>query len=62
LTVLADTATSLAELDREAFASRIEEMEEQLKDEEPGSALDRAITRLDHFKAIQSYIVSTAMH
>ncbi|KQW17394.1 ATP synthase F0F1 subunit epsilon [Afipia sp. Root123D2] len=62
LTVLADTATSLAELDREAFASRIEEMEEQLKDEEPGSALDRAITRLDHFKAIQSYVVSTAMH
>ncbi|MGN6286705.1 MAG: F0F1 ATP synthase subunit epsilon [Afipia sp.] len=62
LTVLADTATSLAELDRVAFARQIEEMEEKLKDEEPGNALDRAITRLDHYKAIQQYVTSTAMH
>lgn len=62
LTVLADTATSLAELDRVAFARKIEEMEEQLKDEEPGNALDRAIARLDHFKVIQQNITSTAMH
>ena len=62
LTVLADTATSLAELDRVAFAAQIAEMEENLKEEEPGNALDRAITRLDHFKAIQTYISSTAMH
>jgi F-type H+-transporting ATPase subunit epsilon len=62
LTVLADTATSIAELDRAAFAKQIEEMEEKLKDEEPGNALDRAITRLDHYKAIQHYVTSTAMH
>ncbi|WP_424628978.1 F0F1 ATP synthase subunit epsilon [Bradyrhizobium sp. SYSU BS000235] len=62
LTVLADTATSLAELDKVAFAAQIAEMEEGLKEEEPGNALDRAITRLDHFKAIQTYITSTAMH
>lgn len=62
LTVLADTATSVAELDRVAFAAQIAEMEENLKEEEPGNALDRAITRLDHFKAIQTYITSTAMH
>ena len=62
LTVLADTATSIAELDRVAFAKQIEEMEEKLKDEEPGNALDRAITRLDHYKAIQQYVTSTAMH
>lgn len=61
LTVLADTATSLAELDREMFANQIAEMEEALKEEE-GDALDRAITRLDHFKAIQQQIISTAMH
>ena len=60
LTVLADTATSLQELDREAFADKISEMEEGLKEQE-GDALDRAIERLDHFKAIQQYIVSTAM-
>ncbi len=62
LTVLADTATSLAELDRAAFAKQIEEMEENLKDEEPGNALDRAIARLDHFKVIQHRITSTGMH
>lgn len=61
LTVLADTATSVAELDREMFANQIAEMEEALKEEE-GDALDRAIARLDHFKAIQQQIISTAMH
>jgi len=61
LTVLADTATSVAELDREVFASQIAEMEEGLKEQE-GDALDRAIERLDHFKVIQQQIVSTAMH
>ena len=61
LTVLADTATSLQELDREAFAEKITEMEEGLKEQE-GDALDRAIERIDHFKVIQQYIVSTAMH
>ena len=62
LTVLADTATSLTELDRAAFAKQIEEMEENLKEEEPGNALDRAIARLDHFKVIQQRITSTGMH
>ena len=61
LTVLADTATSVAELDREVFASQIAEMEEGLK-EQQGDALDRAIERLDHLKVIQQQIVSTAMH
>ncbi len=62
LTVLADTATSIEELDRAAFAQQIAEMEENLKDEEPGNALDRAISRLDHYKTIQQQISSTAMH
>jgi F-type H+-transporting ATPase subunit epsilon len=61
LTVLADVATSLQDLDREAFASDIAAMEEKLAEKE-GSALDRAIERLDHFKTIQQHIVSTAMH
>jgi F-type H+-transporting ATPase subunit epsilon len=61
LTVLADVATSLQDLDREAFASDIAAMEEKLAEKE-GSALDRAIERLDHFKTIQQHVVSTAMH
>jgi F-type H+-transporting ATPase subunit epsilon len=62
LTVLADTVTSLGELDRVGFARQIEEMEEALKDEEPGNEFDRAITRIDHFKTIQTYVTSTGMH
>jgi F-type H+-transporting ATPase subunit epsilon len=62
LTVLADVATSMEELDRAAFASQIEEMEEKLKNGEPGHELDREIERLDHFKSIQTQLNSTAMH
>ncbi|MGN6309299.1 MAG: F0F1 ATP synthase subunit epsilon [Xanthobacteraceae bacterium] len=62
LTVLADVATSLEELDRAAFANQIDEMEEKLKNGEPGHELDREIERLDHFKSIQTQLNSTAMH
>jgi F-type H+-transporting ATPase subunit epsilon len=61
LTVLADVATSIAELDRAEFAETIAGMEAKLTEKE-GSELDRAIERLDHFKSIQSQINSTAMH
>src|SRR5580704_5211087 len=52
LTVLADVATSIDELDRAQFADKISDMEEKLKEKE-GSELDRAVERLDHFKSIQ---------
>src|ERR1700704_3581733 len=45
LTVLADVATSLDELDKAAFADRIAGMEAKLAEKE-GSELDRAIERL----------------
>jgi F-type H+-transporting ATPase subunit epsilon len=61
LTVLADVATSIKDLDRGAFASQISEMEAKLAEKE-GSELDRAIERLDHFKSIESQLNSTAMH
>lgn len=61
LTVLADVATSLAELDRAQFAETIAEMEEGLKEHE-GTELDQAIERLDHFKSIQQQLNTTAMH
>ena len=41
LTVLADVATSIEELDRAAFANQIEEMEEKLKNGEPGHELEQ---------------------
>jgi F-type H+-transporting ATPase subunit epsilon len=61
LTVLADVATSLDELDRAQFAETISEMEEGLKEHE-GDELDQAIARLDHYKSIQQQLSSTAMH
>ena len=61
LTVLADVATSLDELDRAQFADTIADMQAKLSEKE-GSELDRAIERLDHFKSIQSQINTTALH
>jgi F-type H+-transporting ATPase subunit epsilon len=61
LTVLADVATSLAELDRAQFAETISEMEENLREHE-GDELDQAIARLDHYKSIQQQLNTTAMH
>jgi len=61
LTVLADVATSIQELDRAQFAESIAEMEAKLAEKE-GSELDRAIERLDHFKGIQHELNTTAMH
>jgi F-type H+-transporting ATPase subunit epsilon len=61
LTVLADVATSIQELDRAKFADTISDMEAKLS-QKAGSELDREIERLDHFKSIQSQLNSTAMH
>src|ERR1700687_1554350 len=61
LTVLADVATSLDELDRAQFADKISEMEAKLS-EKDGSELDREIERLDHFKSIQNQLSTTALH
>ena len=61
LTVLADVATSLEDLDRAKFADKISDMEAKLSEKE-GSALDLAIERLDHFKSIQHQLNTTALH
>jgi F-type H+-transporting ATPase subunit epsilon len=61
LTVLADVATSIDELDRTQFAETISDMETKLAEKE-GSELDHAIENLDHFKSIQHELNTTAMH
>jgi F-type H+-transporting ATPase subunit epsilon len=61
LTVLANVATSMQEIDRAQFAAEISEMEAKLAEKE-GSELDHAIERLDHFKSIQHELGATAMH
>ena len=62
LTVLADLADSIEDFDRAVLADRISAQEEKVKETEPGSALDKAIERLDHFKQVDSRLQGTALH
>jgi F-type H+-transporting ATPase subunit epsilon len=62
LTILADTADSVADFDRAIIAAQIGEMEQQIAKMEPGNALDRLITRLDNYKAVDRHLTGTAMH
>jgi F-type H+-transporting ATPase subunit epsilon len=61
LTVLADVARTLEELDRARLADVIAEMEAKLAEKE-GDELDRAVARLDHFRSVQQQVQTTAMH
>jgi F-type H+-transporting ATPase subunit epsilon len=61
LTVLANVATAIEELDKAEFAATVTEMQEKLSEKE-GSELDHALERLDQFKSIQHQIEATAMH
>jgi F-type H+-transporting ATPase subunit epsilon len=61
LTVLADVATSLQELDRAKFADTISGMEAKPA-ATAGTAREPANARLDNFKSIQSQLNSTALH
>ena len=62
LTVLADVATSLEDLDRAVLQKQIAEIEAGIKDMAQGSELDREIARLDHFKALDTHLNGTALH
>jgi F-type H+-transporting ATPase subunit epsilon len=61
LTVLANVATSIEELDKTKFAATIDEMQQKLSGKGDGE-LDRELERLDHFKGIQHELETTAMH
>jgi F-type H+-transporting ATPase subunit epsilon len=61
LTVLADVARTLEELDRTRLADVIAEMEAKLAEKE-GDELDRAVARLDHFRSVQQQVQTTALH
>jgi F-type H+-transporting ATPase subunit epsilon len=62
LTVLADVAEAVEDIDRTIVTARIAEMERRIEKMEPGSELDKAITRLDHFKEVDRHLTGTAMH
>lgn len=62
LTVLADLATSLEDLDKAALARSIAEIEANIARLGEGNQLDKEITRLDHFRAVMQNLEGTAMH
>lgn len=62
LTVVADLADSIEDFDKEVLATRMTEMKERIEKTEPGSELDRLITRLDHYKQVDHHLTGTAMH
>jgi F-type H+-transporting ATPase subunit epsilon len=62
LTVLADVAASIEELDKQALARNIAEMEAAIAKLAEGSDLDKEITRLDHFRTVLQNLEGTALH
>jgi F-type H+-transporting ATPase subunit epsilon len=62
LTVLADVAEAVEDIDRGMIETRIDELEKRAAKMEPGSELDRLIMRLDHFREVHRHLTSTAMH
>ena len=62
LTVLADVAEAVEGIDRGMITERIGALEQRIAKTEPGSELDRLITRLDHYRQVDRHLTGTAMH
>jgi F-type H+-transporting ATPase subunit epsilon len=62
LTVLADIAASVEEFDRAVLAEYIKTTEEKIAKESASEVVDRALARLDHFKALDYHLQGTALH
>ncbi|HZP76956.1 MAG TPA: F0F1 ATP synthase subunit epsilon [Pseudolabrys sp.] len=62
LTVLADVAAKVEDIDHALVTDRITETEERIAKTQPGSELDKLIARLDDFKSVHRHLTGTAMH
>jgi len=62
LTVLANSADAVEDIDRGMIAARIDELESRIAKTEPGSGLDKLITELDHYRDVDRHLTGTAMH
>jgi F-type H+-transporting ATPase subunit epsilon len=62
LTVLADVAEAVDDIDRAMITTRIDDLERRIEKTEPGSEFDKLIMRLDQFKTIDRHLTGTAMH
>lgn len=59
LTILADSATSMEEVDLAELKTRMEEMQQAIETASPGEELDRAVALLDQYKSIHITLAST---
>jgi F-type H+-transporting ATPase subunit epsilon len=62
LTVLADVAEAVENIDRSMIATHIGDLESRIAKTELGAELDKLITRLDHFKEVDRHITGSAAH
>jgi F-type H+-transporting ATPase subunit epsilon len=62
LTVLADVAEAVEDIDLGMIADRINELEGRIAKAEPGFDLDKWVTQLEHFKDVHRHLTATAMH
>jgi F-type H+-transporting ATPase subunit epsilon len=62
LTVLADVAEAVDDIDRGMITARIGELEGRIAKMDLSAELDKLITRLDHFKEVDRYLTGTAAH
>ena len=62
LTVLAEVAETVADMDRAVLATRITDLEQRISKTDAGAELDKMITRLDNYKEVDRHLTSTAMH
>jgi len=62
LTILAEVATAVEEIDRGMISARIGEIESRIAKMESGSELDRLIRQLDHFKEVDRHLTGSAAH
>jgi F-type H+-transporting ATPase subunit epsilon len=60
LTILAESATSVEEVDLAGLKARIDEMQEGLAKKPAGDELDRAVAMLDHYKSIHTSLTVTS--
>jgi len=62
LTVLADSADAVEDIDRTMISARISALEGRIAKTELGAELDKLVSQLDHFKDVDRYLTGTAAH
>ena len=62
LTVLAEVAETVADMDRAVLATRITDLEQRIAKTDAGAELDKMITQLDNYKEVDRHLTGTAMH